>query len=102
MGQLAFPAHAYLSPYKDLLDENRFAQLFAYICDLRTRVIRMLIVDSQMGQADRDVSPRELQVVPVGEPERVYGDSTGRTVGTQNTAMLQREYRVPKSQLSGL
>lgn len=25
MGQLAFPAHAYLSPYKDLLDEKRFA-----------------------------------------------------------------------------
>jgi len=24
MGQLAFPAHAYLSPYKDLLDEKRF------------------------------------------------------------------------------
>lgn len=25
MGQLAFPAHTYLSPYKDLLDEKRFA-----------------------------------------------------------------------------
>lgn len=24
MGQLAFPAHAYMSPYKDLLDEKRF------------------------------------------------------------------------------
>ncbi|XP_020284510.1 macrophage erythroblast attacher [Pseudomyrmex gracilis] len=27
MGQLAFPAHAYLSPYKDLLDENRWDKL---------------------------------------------------------------------------
>lgn len=27
MGQLAFPAHAYLSPYKDLLDEKRWDKL---------------------------------------------------------------------------
>lgn len=48
MGQLAFPAHAYLSPYKDLLDEKRFAlyiifksYLICYIKLLKNFIIKL-------------------------------------------------------------
>lgn len=41
MGQLAFPAHAYLSPYKDLLDEKRFVYTFTiYKLTLLSYLIR--------------------------------------------------------------
>lgn len=33
MGQLAFPANLYLSPYKDLLDEKRYVVLLRILCN---------------------------------------------------------------------
>lgn len=41
-----------------------------------------------MGQADRDISARELQIISVSEPERVHGSSASWPVGSQDSSVL--------------
>lgn len=44
-----------------------------------------------MGQADWNISSRELQIISIGEPECIHSGSASRFVGPQNSSVLQRE-----------